>query len=292
MYIQNSILKPVKVNPSLIPIAEGTVLTLGGNVATGSDAYGIVPQKVEVMPITGTINVAVSGRVDLTSPANKGVEISDEIKKALIDIDFVPFAESGSGFEVPTPEAEDDGKVLTASNDGTASWQTPSGGVPPYTATDIGKSLSVVEDAEHPVVTTGIPEQSVVFNEYGYGFPINVTLPHSDDDIGREVTLYFNGTPVTLVGIENDGHFQGYADADTYFIEYHPAQGSYPEGWEASAFPGGEPYTGAATMSATYTTPRATTAWSTGALPAYSAADNWKFLQIINGVPVWSYINQ
>lgn len=29
---------------------------------------------------------------------------------------------------VPTPEAEDSGKVLTAGADGTASWQTPSGG--------------------------------------------------------------------------------------------------------------------------------------------------------------------
>lgn len=168
------------------------------------------------------------------------------------------------------------------------------GGLPEYDTSDIGKALSVVEDAEHPVVTVGIPEQSVVFGEFGYGYPDNVTLPHTNDDIGREITLTFNGSPVTLVGIENDGHFQGYGDSDNfeYFLEYFPAQGSDPEGWEFRVFPGGEPYTGTATVSATYSTPTAKTAWTVVALPAYSAADNGKFLKIDNGIPVWSYINQ
>lgn len=44
---------------------------------------------------------------------------------------------------VPTPAAADEGKVLTANDDGTASWEDPEGGLPASTGTDRGKVLTV-----------------------------------------------------------------------------------------------------------------------------------------------------
>ena len=51
---------------------------------------------------------------------------------------------------VPAPAADDSGKVLTAGADGTASWQTASGGggFPPVTATLAGASATFDIDAD------------------------------------------------------------------------------------------------------------------------------------------------
>lgn len=152
MYIRSAIYKPVKIKQSLLPLAEGTVLNLAGNLASddGSDAYGIVSQRVEVLPPSGTINVAVSGTIDLTE---NNVTISDNLIHGLHEFNFLPFQEvvipapsagdagkvpavqndltvawETPGIPVPTPTSDDEGKVLTAGDDGTASWQTPSGG--------------------------------------------------------------------------------------------------------------------------------------------------------------------
>ena len=126
MYIKDAIYKPVKLKAPL-PLAEGTVLTLGGNIANedGSDAYGIVAQRVTNLPPSGKINIAVSGTIDLTE--NK-VTFTDNMIHGLHEFNFVPYQESSGGGSFPTPTEDDNGKVLTAGADGTASWQTASGG--------------------------------------------------------------------------------------------------------------------------------------------------------------------
>lgn len=54
---------------------------------------------------------------------------------------------------VPTPTAADEGKVLTANDDGTASWATAGGGsdIPTPTLSDEGKILRVVPQSQETV---------------------------------------------------------------------------------------------------------------------------------------------
>lgn len=65
---------------------------------------------------------------------------------------------------VPTPAAADEGKVLTANDDGTASWETPDGGIPTPTLDDEGKVLKAVPQTQ----TTVAPEWGTV-NEVPIG---------------------------------------------------------------------------------------------------------------------------
>ena len=64
----------------------------------------------------------------------------------------------GSGGIVPTPAAADEGKVLTANDDGTASWETPEGGIPTPTLDDEGKVLKAVPQTQ----TTVAPEWGTI----------------------------------------------------------------------------------------------------------------------------------
>lgn len=54
----------------------------------------------------------------------------------------------GGGSIVPTPTAQDEGKVLTANDDGTASWENASGGVPDYSQALQGSVLATQYSGE------------------------------------------------------------------------------------------------------------------------------------------------
>lgn len=118
MYIKDGIYKSIKAAVST-PITAGTVLTINGLEATAATAYGIVPETINVLPPTGRIYVAIGGTIDLTDPANKGITISKEMQKALVDIDFVPEPPAESG--LPEITEGDVGKVLKATENG-AEW--------------------------------------------------------------------------------------------------------------------------------------------------------------------------
>ena len=62
---------------------------------------------------------------------------------------------------VPTPAAADEGKVLTAGDDGTASWETPEGGIPTPTLSDEGKVLKAVPQTQTTVAPEWAPVNEV-----------------------------------------------------------------------------------------------------------------------------------
>ena len=119
MFIKNGIYRNVDISKLTAPIAEGTVLTASGLVANvdGSDAYGIVPEKISAIPPTKMARVVIGGTIDLQDPANANVTISDAVIKALgDDINFVPAVEEN---EVPKPAgAADAGKEVRVNSDG------------------------------------------------------------------------------------------------------------------------------------------------------------------------------
>ena len=64
----------------------------------------------------------------------------------------------GGGSIVPTPAAADEGKVLTANDDGTASWEDAGSGIPTPTLDDEGKVLKAVPQTQ----TTVAPEWTTI----------------------------------------------------------------------------------------------------------------------------------
>lgn len=86
----------------------------------------------------------------------------------------------GGSSIVPTPTAQDEGKVLTAGDDGTASWETPEGGIPTPTLDDESKVLRVIPQTQTTVApewasirevpTGGQNGQVLTKNSGGYGW--------------------------------------------------------------------------------------------------------------------------
>lgn len=110
MFIKDGTYRDVSIAGLTAPIYEGTVLTESGAIAKadGSDAFGIVPENIYIMPPTKMTRVAIGGTIDLQDPANAHVTISKAVQDALsADINFIP----GAG-ALPVVDAEDDGKFL------------------------------------------------------------------------------------------------------------------------------------------------------------------------------------
>lgn len=128
MFIQNAVLKSINAEGLSFPLAEGSVVSVGG-------VTGIVPTTLGVRPATNRIYVAVAGTIDMTSDANKGVTFTDEQIKALGgDFNFVPALETPA--EIPSYKpAQDSGKVLTVVPSG-LSWEMPQ--TPAFTAYVVG----------------------------------------------------------------------------------------------------------------------------------------------------------
>lgn len=112
MYIQNAYYKAIPVTGATFPLAAGTIVTANGTVPASAEQYfGIVPEKVEKMPTTGYIFVAVSGTIDLDTC---GVAFTDAQIKALgADFNFVRAAEIAEPApELPAVSSTDNGKIL------------------------------------------------------------------------------------------------------------------------------------------------------------------------------------
>ena len=126
MYIANAYYKAIPVTGATFPLAAGTIVTANGTVPASAEQYfGIVPEKVDKMPTTGYIFVAVSGTIDLDTC---GVTFTDAQIKALgADFNFVRAKEEHEppAPELPTVSAADNGKVLTVVD---GEWAAASGG--------------------------------------------------------------------------------------------------------------------------------------------------------------------
>lgn len=186
MFIKDGIYRSIKPQVAL-PIAEGTVLTINGLAATADTAYGIVPANITAISPTNQIYVAVSGTIDLKDPANKAVSFSEDMIKALgKDFNFVP-AEEYPDRPIPPIEAGDSGKVLTAGDDGQASWQTLASDNPIKTAYATGTATAAedriivqtnltvadllwdpISDRQITPVIVALPEFSLTSPYYSY----------------------------------------------------------------------------------------------------------------------------
>lgn len=149
MEIRNAIYKTVPVRNLTFPLAAGTVVTAGGTLANsdGSDAYGIVPETVALLPLTKRLYVAVAGTIDL---ATCGATFTDTMIKALgEDFNFVPAKEEHEppAPELPTVSSTDNGKILMVVNGQWAAADLPSE-LPTVESTDAGKVLTVVTSGD------------------------------------------------------------------------------------------------------------------------------------------------
>lgn len=91
MFIQNAVLKSINAEGLSFPLAEGSVVSVGG-------VTGIIPGTLDIRPATNRIYVAVAGTIDLTSDANKCVTFTDEqIQELGADFNFVPAVEFSGG---------------------------------------------------------------------------------------------------------------------------------------------------------------------------------------------------
>lgn len=166
MYIKDGIYRQLKAKVAA-PIAAGTVLTAGGTqaAANGSDAFGIVPERIDVLSPTGMIYVAVGGTIDLESPQNAGITLSEEMQLALTGINFIPEPQKPEKpDELPAVSGTDNGKILKVSG---GKWAKGDETVelPATTAEDNGKVLVVVDGAwamvepDEPIYTPPAAEE-------------------------------------------------------------------------------------------------------------------------------------
>lgn len=106
---------------------------------------------------------------------------------------------------VPTPAAADEGKVLTAGDDGTASWEDAGSGLPTPTLDDDGKVLRVVSQSQEEVapewssvreVPTGGSTGNVLKKtSNGYGWAAISTVPSTSGASNGDVLTNDGGIP-------------------------------------------------------------------------------------------------
>lgn len=115
----------------------------------------------------------------------------------------------GSGGGLPPVTEADNGDFLGVVDGAWSKTDAPSG-LPAYTSADEGKVLTVGEDADHPVESVVIPEQTVTTvqgNQYCYATVEGSTIDWSNVKSGDSIKLTINGTD-----------YQAAYDAVTYGI--------------------------------------------------------------------------
>lgn len=208
MYIANAYYKAIPVTGATFPLAAGTIVTANGTVPASADQYfGIVPEKVEKMPTTGYIFVAVSGTIDLDTC---GVTFTDAQIKALgADFNFVRAKEEHEppAPELPAVDSGDNGKVLTVVS---GEWAAANSPLPAVTGTDNGKILKVVS-GEWAAANASSGGALLVDIEYGESKTLNKTyaeisaaLAAGVTPVVREVDPQYEGATTywTIIGTD------------------------------------------------------------------------------------------
>ncbi len=136
---KNAVYREIEMNwgEITLPLKAGTPVGLNGQIANDSDAVGIVPQTVSVLPVVKSIRILVGGSVSLAEVnAAYGSALTKAAKESMSGIAF--YGEDGTpepnplwdGEPVPgtlpAVESTDAGKILTVDDDG--NWVAASGG--------------------------------------------------------------------------------------------------------------------------------------------------------------------
>lgn len=237
MYIANAYYKAIPVTGATFPLAAGTIVTANGTTPASAEQYfGIVPEKVDKMPTTGYIFVAVSGTIDLDTC---GVTFTDAQIKALgADFNFVRAKEEHEppAPELPTVSAVDNGKVLTVVN---GAWAAASGGGGGGGAFIVHAQLALVDDALSITITESLDDifdalqneqfvYMICLNTYGYPAYLYLTssAPPEEGYGGAlefsNVLMQMNGSVVSLDSTR--------VMMDDGVWEYKTAMGSFTSG--------------------------------------------------------------
>ena len=114
----------------------------------------------------------------------------------------------GGGSIVPTPAAADEGKVLTANDNGTASWKDAGSGIPTPTLDDESKVLKAIPQSQTRVapewasireVPTGGQNGQVLTKDsdgYGWAAPAGGLPEYTSSDSGKALKLVNNGQEI------------------------------------------------------------------------------------------------
>ena len=145
MYIKDAIYKTVPIGMTP-PINEGTIVTINGQQASlvGTDAYGIVTEKIEVAPPTGRMYVAVSGTIDLDTC---GVTFNEsQIQVLGRDFNFVP-ANEGADYDrlLPDYDTSTDGFKVLQVKGSSPNWGVK---IPLPMNDDTGKTVMVKSNGQ------------------------------------------------------------------------------------------------------------------------------------------------
>ena len=225
MFIKDGVYRSVDVSGLTAPIAEGTIMTAAGAIAAadGSDAYGIVPENVYVMPPTKIINVAVGGIIDLLDPANANVTLSEAVMTKLgEDFNFVQFNEHTGGEALPTYDDNDIGKVLTV----VPEYEAGAEAIPAQTVT-VAQGVGTIQNANVSQWTEG-QRASVTYNGTTYTGQI-VDAEGALVFITDDFTLSYDSTTGVLQ-LEDIEHSGDNTISARYVTEHANADWAEPSG--------------------------------------------------------------
>lgn len=191
---KNAVYREIEMNwgEITLPLKAGTPVGLNGQIANDSDAVGIVPQTVSVLPVVKSIRILVGGSVSLAEVnAAYGSALTKAAKESMSGIAF--YGEDGTpepnplwdGEPVPgtlpAVEFTDAGKILTVDDDG--NWVAASGG-------GGGGVLIVHMDRHTHALDKTWAEINAIFSDIPVFMEGNALLINTEEDVSGYF-LYF-----------------------------------------------------------------------------------------------------
>ena len=201
MRVNNEVYTAVKIkwDGITLPLKAGTPVNIGGNIANGSTAIGLVPQNYFVRPIASDeINILVGGDVDLAEvEKSSGLTLTTDAKAGMSGIKFhLPDGSVNSSYTLPAASDSTLGGVkvgsgLSIESDGTLSASGGGGGA---------LKVNIVVDGETASLDKTWGEIFDALSEGQYAYIVN--------EQNTSIDVY------TILAMELDGDY--YVDAYRY----------------------------------------------------------------------------